>query len=81
MNKFCMTEGNASKGYGYGLTLSPVAGLTVSAGQTTIDHRNETHQDGNGRAIGVRYSTGPISVGAQKFTNKGLAAGQAADTN
>jgi len=77
MNKFSTTEGNASKGYGYGLTLSPIAGLTISAGQTTIDHRNETHQDGNGRAVGVRYSTGPISVGAQKFKNKGLATGQA----
>ena len=77
MNKFSTAEGNASKGYGVGLTLSPIAGLTVSAGQTTIDHRAETHQDGNGKAIGLRYSTGPISVGAQKFTNKGLATGQA----
>jgi len=75
MNKFS-TGDNASKGYGYGLTLSPIAGLTLSAGQTTIDHKNETHQDGNGRTVGVRYSTGPISVGAQKFTNKGLAAGR-----
>jgi len=80
MNKFSGTEGNASKGYGVGLTLSPVAGLTVSAGQTTIDQRNETHQDGNGRTIGLRYSTGPISVGAQKFRNKGLAAPTTAAT-
>jgi len=80
MNKFSTTDGNAAAGYGYGLTLSPIAGLTVSAGQTTINHRNETFQDGNGRAVGFRYSTGPISVGAQKFTNKGLGAPTTATT-
>lgn len=67
---------NNASGYGVGVRLTPIAGLTVAAGLTKIDHTaTATSKDADSKVYGIAYAQAPFAIGIQRTDTEGLLAG------
>jgi hypothetical protein len=63
---------NNANGYGIGARLTPVAGLTVAAGYTKIDHSlAATSKDVTSKVYGIAYAQAPFAIGIQRTDTEG----------
>ena len=63
---------NNASGYGIGARLTPVAGLTVAAGYTKIDHSlATTSKDLTSKVAGIAYAQAPFAIGIQRTVTDG----------
>jgi len=67
-------------GYGAGLKIVPVAGLTIGAGYTKADSKNTTNQDMTSKTLGFTFAKAPFAIGAQRIVTEGQKAAVAATT-
>ena len=65
-------------GYGAGLKIAPVAGLTLGAGYTKADSKNTTNQDLTSKTLGFTFAKAPFAIGAQRHITDGQKAAVAA---
>ena len=73
---------NNASGYGIGVRLTPVAGLTVAAGLTKIDHTaSATSKDADSKVYGIAYAQAPFAIGIQRTDTDGLLAGGTTNDN
>ena len=66
-----LLNSNDQNGYGAGVKISPVAGLTVGAGYTKADHKNAANKDMTSKTLGFTFAKAPFAVGAQRVVTDG----------
>jgi hypothetical protein len=66
---------NSRMGWSAGYKVTPVAGLTIGAGLTKIDHVVATNEDATAKTIGFTYAKAPFAVGYQRVLNEGTKTG------
>jgi len=72
---------SSQTGYGAGLKLVPIAGLTVGAGYTKADSKNAANQDMVSKTLGFTFAKAPFAIGAQRVVTDGQKAPVAATSN
>ena len=58
-------------GYGAGLKIAPVAGLTLGAGYTKADSKNTANKDMTSKTLGFTFAKAPFAIGAQRHITDG----------
>jgi len=66
---------NSRMGWSAGYKVTPVAGLTIAAGLTKIDHVVATNEDATAKTLGFTYAQAPFAVGYQRVLNEGTKTG------
>jgi virulence family protein len=67
-------------GYGAGIRLSPITGLTIGGGYTKADSKNAANQDLTSKTLGFTYAQAPFAIGLQRVKTDGQKAAVAAST-
>ena len=62
---------SGQSGYGAGVKLTPIAGLTVGAGYTKADSKNVLNQDLTSKTLGFTYAQAPFAIGLQRVKTDG----------
>jgi len=62
---------SSQSGYGAGVKLTPIAGLTVGAGYTKADSKNVLNQDLTSKTLGFTYAQAPFAIGLQRVKTDG----------
>lgn len=75
-----LTNTSSQTGYGAGIRISPIAGLTVGAGYTKADSKNPANQDLTSKTLGFTFAKAPFAIGAQRVVTDGQKAPVAATT-
>ena len=75
-----LTNTSSQTGYGAGVKISPIAGLTVGAGYTKADSKNSANQDLTSKTLGFTFAKAPFAIGAQRVVTDGQKAAVAATT-
>jgi hypothetical protein len=72
---------NSQSGYGAGVRLTPIAGLTVGGGYTKADSKNALNQDLTSKTLGFTYAHAPFAIGLQRTKTEGQKAAALATAN
>jgi virulence family protein len=72
---------NSQSGYGAGVRLTPIAGLTVGGGYTKADSKNALNQDLTSKTLGFTYAQAPFAIGLQRTKTEGQKAAALATAN
>jgi hypothetical protein len=70
----------SQSGYGAGIKVVPVAGLTIGAGYTKAKSEQVLHQDLTAKTLGFTYAKAPFAIGAQAIRTEGQKAPALAST-
>jgi len=71
---------SSQTGYGAGVRLSPIAGLTIGGGYTKADSKNTANQDLTSKTLGFTYAQAPFAIGLQRVKTDGQKTPVAAST-
>lgn len=71
---------SSQSGYGAGLRIGPIAGLTVGGGYTKADSKNSANQDLTSKNLGFTFAKAPFAIGAQRSVTDGQKAPVASST-
>jgi len=71
---------SSQTGYGAGVRLSPIAGLTIGGGYTKADSKLNTNQDLTSKTLGFTYAQAPFAIGLQRVKTDGQKTPVAAST-
>lgn len=71
---------SSQTGYGAGIKISPIAGLTVGAGYTKADSKSPANQDLTSKTLGFTFAKAPFAIGAQRVVTDGQKTPVAATT-
>jgi hypothetical protein len=76
-----LTNTSSQTGYGAGIKLAPMAGLTIGGGYTKADSKNGLNQDLTSKTLGFTYAKAPFAIGLQRVKTDGQKAAALATAN
>lgn len=76
-----LTNTASQSGYGAGIKVVPVAGLTIGAGYTKAKSEQVLNQDLTAKTLGFTYAKAPFAIGAQAIRTEGQKAPALATAN
>jgi virulence family protein len=76
-----VTNTNSQSGYGAGIRLTPIAGLTIGGGYTKADSKQVLNEDMTSKTLGFTYAQAPFAIGLQRVKTDGQKAAAAATVN
>jgi virulence family protein len=66
-----LTNTSSQTGYGAGIRLAPIAGLTIGGGYTKADSKGALNQDLTSKTLGFTYAQAPFAIGLQRVKTEG----------
>jgi hypothetical protein len=72
---------SSQSGYGAGIKLTPIAGLTIGGGYTKADTKIALNEDMTSKTLGFTYAQAPFAIGLQRVKTEGQKAAAAATVN
>jgi virulence family protein len=76
-----LTNTSSQSGYGAGIKLAPIAGLTIGGGYTKADSKQALNQDMTSKTLGFTYAQAPFAIGLQRVKTEGQKAAALATAN
>lgn len=72
---------SSQTGYGAGIRIAPIAGLTIGAGYTKADSKVALNEDLTSKTLGFTFARAPFAIGLQRIKTEGQKAAAAATVN
>ena len=72
---------SSQSGYGAGIKLTPIAGLTIGGGYTKADTKIALNEDMTSKTLGFTYAQAPFAIGLQRVKTEGQKAAAAKTVN
>ena len=69
---------SSQTGYGAGIKVAPIAGLTIGAGYTKADSKVALNEDLTSKTLGFTFAKAPFAIGLQRVKTEGQKAAAAA---
>ena len=69
---------SSQTGYGAGIKITPIAGLTIGAGYTKADSKVALNEDLKSKTLGFTFAKAPFAIGLQRVKTDGQKAAAAA---
>lgn len=76
-----LVNSSSQSGYGAGIKIAPISGLTIGAGYTKADSKVATNEDLTSKTLGFTFAKAPFAIGLQRVKTDGQKAAAAATVN
>ena len=76
-----LVNSSSQSGYGAGIKLTPIAGLTIGGGYTKADTKIALNEDMTSKTLGFTYAQAPFAIGLQRVKTEGQKAAAAKTVN